>query len=334
MKILISSHHFLPGTGGIERVSELLAREFVRRGHGVRVVTQTPGDGAFEFDVIRQPGAAALLNALRWCDVYLQNNISLRTLWPAAVVQRPLFIIHQTWITAPDGSTNWSHALKRFVLRFGESFAISRAVAESLPVEATVVGNPYDETLFHKPPRIARRKDLIFVGRLVSDKGADLLLDAVARLKREHLHPRVTIVGDGPERKPLEQRVERLDLSGQVVFSGMRSSHEIAALLNEHEVLVVPSRWAEPFGIVALEAIACGCVVVGSASGGLPEAIGPCGITFPNGNADALSAGIAQLLRDEAKRAALRAAAGPHLAQFTSARIARRYLEAMAAKLR
>jgi glycosyltransferase involved in cell wall biosynthesis len=334
VKILISSYHFLPSTGGIEKVTELLAREFGRRGHEVRIVTQTRADSSFAFDVIRQPSARALLDALRWCDVYLQNNISLRTLWPAAIVRRPLFIIHQTWITAPAGSTNWSHTLKRFLLRFGKSFAISRAVAESLPVTSTLVGNPYDETVFHERRDTARSNDLIFVGRLVSDKGADLLLDAVARLAHEGIQPGVTIVGDGPERKPLEQRAERLGLADQVVFAGMRSSNEIAALLNQHKLLVVPSRWAEPFGIVALEGIACGCVVVGSALGGLPEAIGPCGVTFANGDVDALATEIARLLRDEKQRDALRAASGPHLAQFTSARIAGVYLDAMLAKLR
>lgn len=334
MKILISSHHFFPSTGGIEKVTELLAGDFVRRGHQVRVVTQTPGDGSFPFEIVRQPSPGTLLDVLRWSDVYLQNNISLHTLWPVAIVRRPLFIIHQTWITAPDGSTNYSHALKRFALRFGDSFAISRAVAESLPVKSTVVGNPYDETIFRERSGITRAKDLIFVGRLVSDKGADLLLDAVARLAREGIRPSVTVVGDGPERQSLHERVERLRLADQVVFSGMRSSEDIAVLLNQHKILVVPSRWAEPFGIVALEAIACGCVVVGSASGGLPEAIGPCGITFPNGEADWLAAAIAKLLRDEKQRDALRAASGAHLAQFTSARIAGIYLDAMAAKLR
>ncbi len=57
------------------------------------------------------------------------------------------------------------------------------------------------------------------------------------------------------------------------------------------------SRFDEPFGIVALEGIACGCVVVGSEGGGLPEAIGPCGRTFKNGDAQDLARVLAELLR-------------------------------------
>ncbi len=59
--------------------------------------------------------------------------------------------------------------------------------------------------------------------------------------------------------------------------------------MNRHRCLVVPSRWAEPFGIVALEGVASGCIVIGSNAGGLPEAIGPGGVTFPNGDTNSLA---------------------------------------------
>ena len=82
MKILLGSHHFFPSTGGIETVSNLLAREFVAQGHEVRVVTQTAGNGDFPFVIVRRPGIFELFRQVRWCDVFLQNNISLRTAWP------------------------------------------------------------------------------------------------------------------------------------------------------------------------------------------------------------------------------------------------------------
>jgi hypothetical protein len=85
------------------------------------------------------------------------------------------------------------------------------------------------------------------------------------------------------------------------------------------------------FGIVAVEAIACGCVVVGSAGGGLAEAIGPCGVTFPNGDAHALVSILTRLLGDPAEVDALRRPARQHLAQFTKRHVASRYLEALAA---
>lgn len=327
MKILLGSHHFFPSTGGIETASNLLAREFVALGHEVRVITQTEGNGHFPFPVLRRPGAWQLYLQVRWCDVFLQNNISLRTLWPLLFVRRPLCIAHQTWITNADGTTGWQHRLKRFVLRHATSFAISRAIAERLPTPSLEVGNPYDNEAFkNESSPEPRAKELIFVGRLVSDKGANLLLEAISLLETK---PRLTIAGDGPERVPLEKQTADLGLQATVDFIGSQTSEQLAKLLCRHQILVVPSRWREPFGIVALEGIACGCVVVGSADGGLAEAIGPCGLTFPNGDARALADAIARLLGDPAECEALRARAAMHLARFTPRRVAEKYLDAM-----
>jgi glycogen synthase len=329
VKILLGSHHFSPSTGGIETVSNLLAREFVARGHEVRVVTQTAGNGEFPFEVVRRPGIFELLRQVRWCDVFFQNNISLRTLWPLLFVRRPLFITHQTWITNPDGSTGWQHSLKRFVLRYATSFAVSGAIAESLPVPSIRVGNPYDDVIFKDAPGL-RTRELIFVGRLVSDKGAGLLLEALELVKTK---PHLTIVGDGPERAALEKTAADLQLRSQVEFAGSKRDTQLAELLRQHRILVVPSLWQEPFGIVALEGIACGCVVIGSAGGGLAEAIGPCGVTFPNGNAQALADAIARFLGDAIERDRLRENAPSHLARFAPRRVAARYLETMAKTL-
>jgi glycogen(starch) synthase len=329
VKILLGSHHFSPSTGGIETVSNLLTREFIAQGHEVRVVTRSAGDPNLLFPVVRCPTAGDLIAQVRWCDVFLQNNISLRTLWPLLFVRRPLFITHQTWITNPDGTVGWPHGLKRFVLRYATSFAISAAIAESLPVPSIRVGNPYDDRIF-KDKLGPRTRELIFVGRLVSDKGADLLLDALKLLETK---PGLTIVGDGPERAALEKKTADLQLQSQVEFVGARQGEDLADLLRQHCVLVVPSRWHEPFGIVALEGIACGCVAIGSAGGGLGEAIGPCGVTFPNGDTTALAGAISRLLTDSGERDRLRQNVPAHLERFTPRQVAAVYLETMAKAL-
>jgi glycosyltransferase involved in cell wall biosynthesis len=326
LKILLGSHHFFPSTGGIETVSNLLARAFVELGHKVRVVTQTEGDGDFPFPLVRRPNAFELFRNVRWCDVFFQNNISLRTLWPLFFLRRPLFIAHHTWITNPDGSTGWQHRLKQFLLRYATSFAISDAIAETLPVPSIRVGNPYDDEVFRDSPAENRDRELIFVGRLVSDKGANLLLDAMKLLETK---PRLTIAGDGPERAALERQAADLQLQPQVEFVGHQRGQELAKLLRQHQILVVPSLWREPFGIVALEGIGCGCVVVGSAGGGLEEAIGPCGLTFPNGDVSALAKAIGRLLADPDERARLHQHSPSHLAGFAPRRVAESYLDAM-----
>jgi glycosyltransferase involved in cell wall biosynthesis len=108
---------------------------------------------------------------------------------------------------------------------------------------------------------------------------------------------------------------------------------ELVKLLQEHKILVIPSRYDEPFGVVALEGIACGCVAVGSSGGGLPEAIGSCGVTFPNGDANALAQALEQLLRQPDEQRRLTANAPQHLARFHPTVIAEAYLALFRSKL-
>ena len=93
--------------------------------------------------------------------------------------------------------------------------------------------------------------------------------------------------------------------------------------------MAVPSRWAEPFGIVALEGIACGCVVVGTNLGGLPEAIGPCGVTVPNADTSAMARALRSLLENDRLRADYRSCAPVHLARHSRLEVARSYLRVL-----
>jgi glycosyltransferase involved in cell wall biosynthesis len=90
--------------------------------------------------------------------------------------------------------------------------------------------------------------------------------------------------------------------------------------------MVVPSLLEEPFGLVSLEGIACGCVVVGSRAGGLPEAIGPAGPSFVKGDADGLAKVLRRLLTDPALREQYREAGQRHLPRFTRKAVIDSYL--------
>ena len=335
MKILLLTHAFYPHIGGLETVARVLADEFLSLGHEVQLVTPSPrevegrvSDDArtFGFPIHRQPNARTLLGLARWCDVFFQNNISLQTLWPLLFVRRPWVVAHQTWLTRVAGSIGWRDRLKMFLIRFGSPVAISQAVAEPLPVRAEIIGNPYQAALFGLRPEVARDRPLAFLGRLVSDKGMDLLLEALDILKREDgMTPILTVIGDGPERTALEAFAR--SHGERVEFVGQKTGEELVRLLNAHRVLAVPSRLAEPFGVVALEGAACGCIVVGSNLGGLPDSVGPCGLLFPNHDAPALAAALRRALTDETLRAAVAAAAPAHLERHSPRRIAERYLE-------
>jgi glycosyltransferase involved in cell wall biosynthesis len=152
------------------------------------------------------------------------------------------------------------------------------------------------------------------------------LIEALVLLRQRGIQPGLTLIGSGPERENLERLVREKHLEAQVTFPGSRSGEELVRLLNEHRIMVIPSRWNEPFGVVALEGIACGCVVVGSSGGGLPEAIGPCGVTFPNGDAQALGSALSNLLSGPDTLDIYRQEAAQHLARHEAARVSEDYL--------
>ena len=329
MKILISSHRFYPDIGGIEKISLILAEEFIKQGHDVKLVTQSAyaGPKKFSFEVIRKPKPLKLLNLVRWCDVCLHNNISLNVAWPLILVHRPWVVGIQVWISRTDGSMDWQDYLKKFILKFSTRIAVSKSIADHINAPSIIQGDPYDNDIFYEVPEIPRDKELVFLGRLVSDKGVDILLKALGNIKQQGRVPKLTIIGDGPERGFLLGLSENISIAEQVNFVGVKTGEELNHLLNAHKVMVIPSRWKEPFGIVALEGIASGCVVVGSEGGGLREAIGPCGITFPNEDVDALNRILMDLLSNLDRLAFYRKEAQEHLSHFRRDKVARAYLK-------
>ncbi len=332
MKILISSHAFAPSLGGIETVSALLVQEFIAMGHEVAVVTQTPGNNSGTIKIARQPSAIELIGLTNWCDVLWQNNLSLRTLWPALLMRKPVVVTHQgSYCDRPRG-IDLVQRIKHATVNRLTSVAISEYVASCFKTRSTVIPNPYDARTFNVRSTSTPRADLVFVGRLVSEKGVDILLEALARM--HDLRPRLTIVGTGPEERSLRELATKRYLDGQVKFVGAKQAGEIAEILNRHRILVVPSRYDEPFGVVALEAIACGCVVVGSRGGGLPEAIGPCGVTFANGDVTALANALMRSMRSPNEMERLRASAPQHLARFHPTTIANAYVDLFQSQLR
>jgi len=166
----------------------------------------------------------------------------------------------------------------------------------------------------------------VFLGRLVSDKGVHVLIDALAALRSRGQRPRLLVVGGGPEESNLRAQCGALGVSEQVEFAGLLPTEEVVRRLNQSRVMVVPSTYEEPFGVVALEGIACGCVVVASHAGGLPMAVGDCGLTFPMSDAAALAEAIATLLQDDGKMREMQAKAVHHLARHQPRAVADAHL--------
>ena len=330
MKILIASYVYHPLLGGIATSSSLLARELAAAGHEVRVVTTTRDGDTQEagYQVVRHPGPIRLCRQVAWCDVLLSVHLSLRLAWPLALVRRPWVIAHHSWLTQVDGSIGWIERLKRRLLRRATCISVSQAVANHVDTPSVIIGPPYDDGIFHLDPSVQRQEDLLFVGRLVSGKGLNILLEALAELRRTGRSPGLTVVGSGPEMEPAQALARRLGLADQVKFIGPHTGPDLRKIYCGHRILIVPSITPETFGIVALEGIACGCVIVGSdAAGGLADAIGPCGVQFKMGDAKQLALRLDELLANPGQLAVCQRNAAGHVRDFTAGRVAGQYLK-------
>ena len=113
--------------------------------------------------------------------------------------------------------------------------------------------------------------NLFSAGWLGKEKGFDLVLDALAILDDPGI--KWTLAGSGPEAKNLQDQCRDLGLSDQVEFLGRVSWAEVYNQIDQAHVMVIPSRWQEPFGLVALQALQRARPVIASARGGLPEMV-------------------------------------------------------------
>jgi glycogen synthase len=318
MNILLTTHRFYPDVGGTETQAELMAEEFAKAGHKTVVVTQTIGPAvpSLGYELVRRPNIGRLLQLYRWSDVVLQRTVALRTAWPLLFIRRPWVVIQNDWI---DRDNSLRTRLKRHVIGFAKNVAISQAVADRLPVPATIILNAYRNELFKPPPGNGRRHDLIFVGRLIRGKGVQTLIEAVRELRRRGFYRELTIVGTGSEHSELIRAAEGLPIT----FLGVKRGRELSEVIADHKTLVVPSLEPEPFGIVALEGLASGCAVVASRGGGLPEAVGPHGVLFEPGNPTALADAI--VVADAAPE--LLKGVAEHLARHEADYVAGKYLK-------
>ncbi len=343
MKILFTTHKFFPDVGGIESHSEILARYLANKGHEILLVTQSCGDPSddltrFPFSVLRRPTPAKLWTSYRCTDIVFQNNIELGTLWPWFLNLKPLVISIHTWIRDSHGKRRLVDLLKLCVLRLAKRVIIVSEILKADSIEsAFVIPNPYNETCFYELPNTTRDRAIVFLGRLVSEKAVDILLEAFNKIRadpkialscyNQGIELRLTIVGSGPEEGRLRKTVQQNGLNGCVEFVGVQSGHLLMELLNRHTILVLPSRCCETFGMVILEGMACGCVVVGSNSGGIPVAVGQAGLLFEKGNAESLAAQLNQLLLNPQMIVDLRSKASIHLAMHHTNVVCSKYMD-------
>lgn len=342
--------------GGAEGVMARIASGLAERGHDIRLLTLDSGDAGPNLPLhpsvrVRPLGlegssagplAALAANLRRVSALHravhsekpeavlsFMTETNVLTLLaagrslPVVVAER----VHPAW--APLAPA-WA-ALRRFCYPLAAGIAVQTAdvqdhFAPALRGRCTVIPNPapqqrqgeLEPALLHtlESWRQHGRRTLLGMGRLVPQKGFDLLLRAFADLAPAHADWRLMILGDGPERPHLEALARELRLTGLAVFPG-RTAWPWAAL-RLAELFVLPSRY-EGFPNALLDALACGVPAVAfDCPSGPAEILRPevDGLLVPPEDVPALAAALARLMDDEPLRRALAARAPEVLERF------------------
>jgi glycosyltransferase involved in cell wall biosynthesis len=289
MNILIFTTTFHPSIGGIEKQTQALVYEFLRKGHKVKMINIqslaikfTSGElKEKNADIYFRPGFLKTLQLFLWCTTMYMPNFSLRASWFLFMSPfKKLIISHNDFYLSNKKSIKIR--IKRFLIKFAsQNISVSNAVANYINTKSTIIYNCYDNEIFKIYKDEERVYDFVFLGRLVSQKGCDLLIKACKNLKGPFF---LNIIGDGPERFKLEKMVQDFDLEQNIKFRGILEGEYLARVLNRHKIMIIPSIGEEGFGVVALEGMACGCRIIAADAGGLSEAINGFGKTFRIGD--------------------------------------------------
>ncbi|WP_136585342.1 glycosyltransferase family 4 protein [Microbacterium hydrothermale] len=293
MRVALLSFAFRPSLGGIERVSEILEQGLSKAGHEVRVATMSTGPA--EPGVLRQPSALELMSLLRWSDVVLESNVSIRLSWPCilGLARRPRLTVLHTPIGVHGGNRQkWLDRAKMRLLPRRSTYTVADWLGAELPFRTEFMPNPFDPSEYLDSGD-ERRSGVLFVGRLTRAKGLDVLIEALSTIDGP---PQLTVVGDGPDYQEVHADARSRGLD--VHFVGALPPAEVAKQMKKAAVLCIPSISEPPevFPLVALEGLAAGCRIVASDCGGLPEAVSGHGLVVPERSPSRLALALSEAL--------------------------------------
>lgn len=273
--------------------------------------------------------AAALAAQEPWDDAVLLAHNAPQAVPLVAARHRPVLYAHNQLLRT-YGRRELGRVLGPAVAIVCVSTYLAGEVAALLPPplrdRVRVVRNGVDLDHF-AGPRTPRTDALrvAFVGRVVPDKGAHVLVETVRRLGRSDI--RLTVVGragfsatDPLTRYERHLHEDAATLGDRVTFTSFVARPDLPGILRASDVVVVPSVWPEPFALTVLEGMAAGAAVVASTAGGITEQLGDAGIPVPPGDVDALAGVLEHLADDPAALTAAQQRCREHAAANTWAR--------------
>jgi len=267
-------------------------------------------------------GCLAILRGLRPGLVEVHNRPEL-ALYLAKCLRgvRVMLVLHND----PLGMRRARSVAERRVLLgcmgvVGVSGWVRRRFLEGIEGEVGVLPNCIDLAAVPEGGG-ERAREIVFAGRVVADKGADVFVEACGAVLPRHDGWRAVMIGadrfgvDSPVTPFLEGLVPKARAAG-VEMVGYRPHEAVLEAMARGAIVVMPSRWPEPFGLTALEAMACGAALVVSARGALPDVVGDAAVLVDPDEPGAVARAIEGLMGDEGRRVALGRAGRARAALF------------------
>ncbi len=272
-------------------------------------------------------------HSLPWVTTVHATEFGRHQGWVEKHPQSHIHAAERTMVRRADGVITCSRYMRGHVANV---FGISPSKITVIPtgidprdLEPVVDDLPALRARYARPDQ----RLVLLVGRLVYEKGFHLALDALAPVVNQLGDVRFVVAGTGTAEAELKLQARRLGLSRYGSFVGWVGDDMLHSLYRVSEIVIVPSIY-EPFGLVALEAMASGCLCVVADTGGLREVVpgdGTVGVRFPSRDSDALVAVLERFLTDDDARAQVVADAREHVLRFDWVEVARRTLEVYSA---
>lgn len=364
LKILLWTDTFLPEIGGTEVVSNELIKEYCRLGHKVKLITAAGSfieetriiNGVEVYRLLKQElydmlilGKFDLLKKNRGklakiissfdpdvfhihtaCGIYTSYiSLMFKGLFNCPM----LLILH---IVVDNDIYSKSLILNSLFELADRISCVSIANAKLLKSKNSFIvekirvihnGLPAPDIKIKPLPKKSLK--ILFVGRLVPQKGCDILLRAFKLVLEEYQDAKLTVAGDGVDRKKLEALAIELDLQRNIEFLGWVAPKKVPLLMNNSIIVVMPSRF-EPFGLVALQTAQMSRPLIASKIDGLEEIVvdGETGLLVNCGDIIGFAEAIKKLLANVALATTFGENAKKHVEQlFSVESMTKKYLE-------
>ena len=230
------------------------------------------------------------------CHVMEKFQHSTNTL-QRDLVKTPLYMystyIEPRLLNAVDAYIALSPAVKEIYSNIGVS-------SERIHTLPNFYDPSFSESASPKQPleKLESGIDLLYTGRLESQKGVDVLVNAANRIRERGKRVAIHVVGNGGQKQQLKRLSRELGISEHTMFYGWVEYSELSSFYCSADAFVHPGRWPEPFGRTILEAMQCGCLPVVSDIGGPPWIVDDDDLTFPVDDPDALAGRVETIFEE------------------------------------